>query len=113
MRARIAGNIGEGMAVEFTTFCNIYETLPTIEAILNNPSSGWKVPTEPSAQFAITTLLSHNINSNNISKIITAIQRLPLEFQIVTFKDIYSKYPHLKKHPEIKAWVSANASSMF
>lgn len=112
-KIRLAGVVGEGASVEFVTFASIYQSLPTIEQILADPKYGWKVPTEPSEQFAITTMLSHNIDEANINKIIPAIERLPLDFQVITFKDIYKRTPHLKQHKLIRRWISANASSIF
>jgi len=112
-KTRLAGTVGEGAAVEFSTFASIYQSLPTIEEILSDPKRGWRVPTEPSEQYAITTMLSHNINEKNIDKIITAIERLPLDFQVITFKDIYKRAPGLKGHQLITEWVSSHSSLLF
>ena len=110
---RLAGTVGEGAAVELTTYSEIYENLPTIEQIMDNPKSGWKVPTEPSEQYAVTTMLAHNCTENNIDKIIVAINRLPLDFQVITFKDIYQRCPLLKGHASIKEWIAKNSSVIF
>ena len=112
-KARLAGTIGEGAAVEFATFSEIYQSLPTIEAVLADPIHGWRVPSETSKQFAITTMFSHNINEENIDVLIKAIERLPTEMQVVTFRDIYKRTPILKKHQLVTSWVSRNASVMF
>ena len=112
-KIRLAGTVGEGAAVELATYAQIYQSIPTIEQILNNPRSGWKVPTEPSEQYAVTTMLAHNINEDNIAKMIIAIERLPMEMQVVTFKDIYKRTPKLQSHDLIKKWISENASAMF
>lgn len=112
-KIRLAGTIGEGAAVEFSTYTEIYRSLPSIEEILNNPTSGWKVPTEASELYAITTMLSHNINETNIHKLIKAIERIPMEMQVVTFKDIYKRAPDLKGHSLIVKWISEHASVMF
>ena len=110
---RLAGTVGDAAAVELTQFSRIYQDLPTIESILANPASGWKLPTQPDRQYAITTLLAHSADENNLPKIITAIERLDLDFQVITFKDIYKKSPHLKDHAGIKNWISAQASNLF
>ena len=110
---RLAGTVGEGAAVELTTYSEIYQNLPTIEQILTNPKSGWKVPKEPSEQYAVTTMLAHNCTENNIDKIIVAINRLPLDFQVITFKDIYKRCPLLKGHASIKEWIAKNSSVIF
>ena len=112
-KIRLAGTVGEGAAAEFATYAAIYQNLPTIEQILTDPRSGWRVPTEPSEQYAVTTMLSHNIKETNIDKIMIAIERLPMEMQVVTFKDIYKRAPELKGHDLIKGWIAKNASVMF
>ena len=112
-KVRLAGTVGKGAAVEFTTYSEIYQNLPTIDQILENPASGWRVPNEPSERFAITTMLAHNITPNNIENIVVAIERLPMDFQVITFKDIYKRTPALKGHAVINDWISRNSSAMF
>jgi hypothetical protein len=112
-KTRLAGTIGEGAAVELATYSEIYQNLPTIEQILSNPKSGWKVPKEPSEQYAVTTMLAHNCTNDNIEKIVIAINRLPVDFQVITFKDIYKRSPQLKGHSVIKQWVAKNSSIIF
>ena len=112
-KTRLAGTIGEGAAVELATYSEIYQNLPTIEQILTNPKSGWRVPKEPSEQYAVTTMLAHNSTPNNINKIIVAINRLPVDFQVITFKDIYKRTPELKNHAVIIEWIAKNAHIIF
>jgi len=110
---RLAGTVGEGAAVELAAYSEIYQNLPTIEQILANPKSGWKVPKEPSELFAVTTMLAHNSTKDNIEKLMIANGRLPTEMQVITLKDIYKRNPQLKKHPIIKEWTSKNAHILF
>jgi len=112
-KIRLAGTIGEGAAVELATYSEIYKNLPTIEQILANPKSGWKVPTEPSELYAVTTMLAHNSTPDSIEKLIIAINRLPTDFQVITFKDIYKRTPALKGHPVITEWITTHSSEIF
>tara|TARA_B100000949_G_scaffold234991_1_gene255965 strand:- start:230 stop:1249 length:1020 start_codon:yes stop_codon:yes gene_type:complete len=112
-KTRLAGTIGEGAAVELATYSEIYQNLPTIEQILSNPKSGWKLPKEPSELYAVTTMLAHNSTPDNINKLIVAINRLPTDFQVITFKDIYKRTPVLKGHPVIKDWITTHSSEIF
>ena len=112
-KTRLAGTIGEGAAVELATYSEIYQNLPTIEQILTNPKSGWRVPKEPSEQYAVTTMLAHNSTPDNIGKLIIAINRLPTDFQVITFKDIYKRVPVLKGHPVIQDWITTHSSEIF
>ena len=112
-KIRLAGTVGEGAAVELATYAEIYQNLPTIEEIMSNPKSGWRVPKEPSERYAVTTMLSHNTTIDNIDKMIGAINRLPSDFQVITFKDIYKRTPALKGHKVIQDWISKNAHVIF
>lgn len=114
-KIRLAGTIGEAGAVELATFTEIYQDLPTIEQILTDPEKGWKVPGDehPDRLFAITTMLSHAMTPQNIDTVIIAINRLPIDFQVITFKDVYKKSPELKGHASILTWISENSSVMF
>jgi len=112
-KTRLAGTVGEGAAVELATYSEIYQNLPTIDQILANPKSGWKVPKEPSELFAVTTMLSHNSTLATIEKMMIANSRLPTEMQVVTLKDIYKRGSELKKCPVVKEWSTKNANILF
>ena len=112
-KVRLAGTVGEGAAVELATYCDIYQNLPTLEQILKNPKTGWKVHKAPSERYAVTTMLAHNCTEDNLEKILTANSRLPKEFQPITLKDVYRRRPDLRNHPLIKTWIAENASSFF
>jgi MoxR-like ATPase len=112
-KIRLAGTVGEGAAVELATYCDIYQNLPTIEQILIDPKTGWKVPKEPSERYAVTTMLAHNCNEDTLEKILIANNRLPKEFQPITLKDVYRRSPNLRDHALIKSWIAENASSFF
>lgn len=108
----MAGTVGEGASTEFKSFVRIYESLPTIEQILNDPT-GFIIPNEADKQYAITTMLSHNMHQDNINILMKAVKRLPIEFQVVTLKDIYKRVPELKSHELIQTWIAENAHKMF
>ena len=98
---------------DIRAYCDIYALLPTIEEMLSNPS-GVKIPgnTDPDRQYAVTTLISHNMNVDNISALLQVTKKLPPEMQLLTLKDVYSRTPDLKGHPLIIKWVEDNAHLM-
>jgi len=55
----------------------------------------------------------HNITLDNVETVITAINRLPMDFQVITFKDIYKKVPKLEGHKLVKEWIGKNSSVLF
>ena len=99
--AAIAGAVGEGAAREFAMFVDIFKSLPTIAAILANPT-GLPVPEEKSVQFAISGMITNNVNPVNIDKLITFVRRLPIEFFVITVQDILNRNRALIETPTIQ-----------
>lgn len=107
----LAGTIGEGVAREFMGFCKIYQNLPTIQDIIKSPLTT-KMPTEPSTLYAISGSLAHNANNDNSKPIVEFIERMPLEFQVITLKDIRVGNPEMKDNPDITSWCVRNATAL-
>jgi hypothetical protein len=40
-------------------------------------------------------------------------KKLPIEFQVVVLKDIYSIAPELKKNELVQDWINTNADKLF
>jgi len=110
--AVLVGTVGEGPATEFKAFCAVYKDLPTIEEMLSNPEA-IQIPNEPGHQYAMTTLISHNASDDTIDPLMKITTKLPIEFQVVVLKDIYTLAPELKKNPAIQSWISKNANKLF
>ena len=110
--AVLVGTVGEGPATEFRAFCDVYRDLPTIDDMLENPTLV-NIPKEPGHQYAMTTLISHHANEDTIEALMIVAKKLPIEFQVVVLKDIYSIAPELKKNQIIQDWVSQNADKLF
>ena len=110
--ALIAGTIGEGVAREFVGFCKIFQKLPNISQIVSQPTKV-KIPEEPSVLFAISGMIGHETNQKNITPVMEFIERLPLEFQIITIRDIVKRDRKMVQEPSLKAWISNNAEDLF
>ena len=108
----IAGTIGQGAAREFKTFTQIYKDLLTIPQIVANPE-GVKVPSEPAIQYALTGTISNNATDVNIGKLITFVNRLPVEFQVICMREIVRRKKELVKTPAVEAWITNNATKLF
>lgn len=105
LQPMLAGVLSKGVAMEFITFCRIYESLPKPGDILKNPE-GVPVPTEPSVQFAICGSIANNVDEENAEQYWKYIERLPAEFQMVCIKEALRRKPALHKLKVFKDWVS-------
>jgi hypothetical protein len=104
----LVGTIGEGAAREFKTFTEVYDSLPKISAIIANPT-GVTINNSPDVLFAITGLIAYEVNKGNISQIMQFVNRLPLEFQIITWVSSIKRNKEIYSLPAIKEWISKNA----
>ena len=107
----IDGAIGEGAAREFLGFCAIFQSLPTIDQILANPT-GVDISEEPSVQHAISGLMSHHLNTQSMDTLYKCITRLPVEFQVLCLQAGYRKKPEIDTHAKWKEWTVVNAQNL-
>ena len=108
----LTGAISEGVAREFIGFCKIYESLPKPREIEMSPETV-KVPTEPSILFALTGSISHNANKDNFSQFMKFVNRLPVEFQVVTLRETVRRNISMMGHPAVQKWVNEMGTSLF
>jgi hypothetical protein len=108
----IAGIIGKGTAVEFSTFCHIYSELPTIEEIIANPL-GAPMPDKIDVRCAISSLLVSRASDDNLGPLVKYLERMTNEFQVYTIKDIIRKDKVLFHHPAIDTWKKLHAEEFF
>jgi hypothetical protein len=107
----LAGTIGEGTAREFYSFTQIYNQVPSIDEILRNPT-GIALSDEPSIHYALSGLVGHHININNIKQLMPFILKLNIEFQVIVLKAGIAKDFNIKETKEVKAWIDANAKEL-
>ena len=94
----VIGSIGEGTGREFSQFCEIFESLPTFDEILNTPDKV-VISSEPSIKYAITGLIAKNAEESNIGKLKEFVVRLPVEFQIIFLKQAARNCPKIIMSP--------------
>lgn len=107
----MAGCVGEGAATEFKAFCRIYKQLPTIERIIVDPTN-FTFKEQPDHYYALTTLISQNFELNQAA-LIQAVERLPVEFQVITLREAVARNPDIIDTYEIENWITNNSESLF
>ena len=106
-----AGTVGEGPALEFKGFSEIFQSLPKIKDIINKPTTV-KIPNEPSVHYALAGLISYEVSMENINNLATFVERLPADFQVVTWKSAVRRNAEIINAPYIDAWITKNAQEM-
>lgn len=108
----LAGALGEGTAREFSAYCELYSQLPKITQLVSNPKS-IPMPEDPSVLWALTGAVSEATTDGNCSSLMEFVDRMPIEFQVVTTRQMRRKHPQLETHKAMVKWVVANAAQIY
>lgn len=108
----LSGTLSEGVAREFVAFCGIYNDLPTMAAIRQNPK-GISVPDEPSVLFALTGAIATHMTMESVEQLMEFVNRLPVEFQVVTLRDVTRRNQVTRTHSAIQDWLKTAAVELF
>lgn len=108
----LSGTVSEGVAREFIAFCQIYTRLPNMQQIIDAPDV-IEVPREPSILYALSGALGNNANEGNIDKLMKFVNRMPVEFQVITLRDFIRRTPTLLQAASVQNWVAVNSAEFF
>jgi hypothetical protein len=109
--AGIASIIGDGPAGEYLAHKAIHKDLPDIDMVLQSPGSV-RVPTDPSALYAISGALAARVDDKNFTSIMRYASRMPREFQVVIVRDCAAKDRKLLQTQAYKDWNANNAEAI-
>jgi len=108
----LAGAVGQGAALEFKGYIELLHDLPDPDMIVIDPLTT-NVPTEPGTLYAVSGLIANLATEGNLSNVMTYLNRIPSEFQLLSIRDILKTKPKLGIHREIQQWKKKNAKALF
>lgn len=77
------GAVGEGAAVEFKGYLQVYRDLPDIDYCIKNPETA-DVPTDAIVRYAMSGALASRITKQNFGDVYKYVNRMPAEFVVLT-----------------------------
>ena len=101
--AVFAGTVGYGAALEFIAFKDLLKNLPSIDAILLNPQAA-HVPTDVGQLYAVSSALSSRADAGNIDRVITYLDRCPIEYAAFSVRDAVTRDPSLASTDAFIGW---------
>jgi len=101
-----SGAVGEGFASEYIGYLSIFTKLPTFKDILDSPKT-IDIPSEPSYLYALSGLVSNKALLSNIETLMQFIERLPVEIQVATIKNMP---PVMMTNKTLATWFIKNSS---
>ena len=72
--AVLRGAVGEGAAVEFASFLEVFKSLPTADQVWNDPL-GVKIPADPSAAIALCGMLCRQAEDHRMDALVAFAKR--------------------------------------
>ena len=108
----ISGLVGTGTALEFITWVNVYDELPSVEDIFSGKAAN--MPTRTDAMYALCSAMTfyaseHRNEMKKIENSITFARKMPPDFSVMLLKDymyIEEGYKEkLMKLPEFARWL--------
>lgn len=82
LSAMVAGTISPGVSSEFIKFCEIYDTLNSLDEIVNDPDNV-HIPSGSQQQWATITWLTREATPQNIDALATYANRMQIQFAII------------------------------
>lgn len=87
----ICGCVGEGAVHEFMAFLKVCRELPDLDELLKSSADTFKVPKDPSVQYAMIGGLAHRSTKQNLGKVLEFVDKFPKEFKVLFWKDARSR----------------------
>ena len=108
----LAGTISEGVAREFLSFTKVFSSLPSISKIISDPE-GIAVPEEPSVLYALTGSIAHHMDLDNAGNLLKYLNRMPIEFQVVTLREAVKRNPSLASCAPVVEWFTSVGQELY
>ncbi|WP_432481732.1 AAA family ATPase [Moraxella sp. ZY200743] len=105
-----ASLIGDGVANEFIAYTKLYQQIPTIKTILDNPSDT-TIPSEIATKWAVMSMVTHSMNMDNYEKCEIYLRRFPMELQYCAMREIKHRQPILLT--KLTSWITTLAKEVF
>jgi hypothetical protein len=105
------GDVGEGPAAEFLNFLRIYRKLPSVDAVIMNPTT-IEVPKDPATQYAIVGALTHKTSVDNFARVMQFIKRMPPEFAVLYIRDVIRMVPAIQSTKDFISWASKDGAKI-
>lgn len=103
-----SGTVGEGEAIEYAAFLQLYRNIPSIDSILLAPDKA-PVPVRDAASlWAISSALARRATDTNLRRIIKYLDRMPGEYSAMAMRDVAARDGSLMTADGATEWIVAH-----
>lgn len=114
-KALVAGCVSSSVAAEFLSFVKQFDDIPSLESIVNNPKTARcpSVESNPSVLYAIGGMLAQHATKDNLPPIMTYIERMNIEFQVVSIRQLIGRNNALAGESCMDNWIRKYSSELW
>lgn len=112
VRNALLGTVGQGAIVEFLAHMKVASELPDFNYIVKNAAT-MEMPTKPSTQYALAGAVGTKTTEDTIAAVMPFIERMPVEFQVITFREMVGRNQAIINTQAATDWITKNSSVMF
>lgn len=95
------GTITSGVATDFIQFTKIYDKLPKIQEILNDPN-GIVLPSDNQARWSAAMMITDHAAPDTLDALTIYIERFASEFRIMFWRLLMAQKPTLRSEPAFR-----------
>lgn len=92
------GTITSGVAADFIQFTRVYDRLPKLNDILNDPN-GIRLPDDNISKYAAASYVAEHAKPENLEPLNIYLERFPGEFRIMFYRMLMVQKPALRAEP--------------
>lgn len=93
----IAGAVSEGVAVEFSTFLQVYNKLPSYHSISTDPKNT-SVPTDAATSYAVIMMLVSRFEERTFESVAEYVERMSPEFRVIFFRSLVRRHKEIRRN---------------
>lgn len=105
------GAVGEGFAIEYTSFLKLFTQLPNIDQILMTGDGD--VPTDPGILYATSGAIAARITNTNAGNAFKYLDKLPVEIGVACVKDTVTRQKSITQTRAFIQWASDKGNLIF
>lgn len=99
----LAGTITAGIAADFVTFCEVFDKIPKIGDIMNDPDNHF-IPRDNATKWATISSLLEHVDKDSLDVLARYANRFDLSFRILFFRSVMITDKTLRQEkPFVKA----------
>lgn len=107
----LAGEIGQGEAIRFWAFCQLFGRMPDIDAILADPLNA-SIEHPLDIQYALVISIAQKLDPNNLQAALQYVDRLGTDLTVLMLKVGMSFKPELQTSQAFLNWSMNNQAAL-